>query len=105
MPVTMVTYYTDYEAALIYLTAALKYDLAPASSELHKELADCPWLRTVTSRHSEGSVALRWMDFRTAVNPRLKPTKGAKLPQVKRIVEEWEWLTRIPLRDDLTEAA
>jgi hypothetical protein len=48
---------------------------------------------------------LRWMDFRTAVNPRLKPTKGAKLPQVKRIVEEWEWLTRIPLRDDLTEAA
>jgi hypothetical protein len=96
-----VMYYTDGEAALIYLTAALKYDLAAASSDLHKELADCPWLKSVTDRHSEGSVAMRWMDFRTAINSDLKPTRGAKLPQIRRVVESFEWLTSLTIRDDL----
>lgn len=98
-------YYTDHEAALIYLTAVFKYKLAAPSSELRKELEDCPWLLTVTERHSEGSIALRWTDFRTAVNPDLKPTRGARLPQVRRIVEDWKWLTNLSLRDDLISKA
>lgn len=98
-------HYTDDEATRIYLTAALKYKLAPPSTELRKELEDCPWLQPVLQRHSEGSIALRWTDFRTAVNPDLKPTRGARLPQVKRIVEDWQWLTSIPLRDDLISKA
>lgn len=98
-------YYTDYEAAVIYLTAALKYDLKPASSDLHRELADCPWLKEVTRRHSGGSVAMRWMDFRTAVNSDLRPTRGAKLPQIRRIIEDCEWLTGLTIREDLLEAA
>jgi len=102
---TTMQYYTDYEAALIYLTAVFKYKLAAPSNELRKELDDCPWLQTVIDRHSEGSIALRWTDFRTAVCPDLKPTRGAKLPQIRRIVEEWEWLTSLSLRDDLSEAA
>lgn len=94
-------YYTDGEAAMIYLTAAIKYDLAPASSDLHRELVECPWLKAVTDRHGEGSVAMRWMDFRTAINTEVKPTRGAKLPQIRRVIEDYSWLTGRTIRDDL----
>jgi hypothetical protein len=97
----MVSYYTDHEAALIYLTAALKYKMAPASPGLRRELEDCPWLKEVTARHSGGSAAMRWMDFRTATVPSIKPTRGAKLPQVRRIIEQYEWLTNLQHRDNL----
>lgn len=98
-------YYTDGEATLIYLTAVFRYQLAAPSTELRKELDDCPWLHSVTARHSTGSIALRWTDFRTAVTADLKPTRGARLPQVRRIVEDWQWLTGLPLREDLIPEA
>lgn len=97
----MTAYYTDHEAALIYLTAALKYKMAPASPGLRRELEACPWLKEVTARHSSGSAAMRWMDFRTATVPSVRPTRGAKLSQVRRIIQQYEWLTNIPLREDL----
>jgi hypothetical protein len=99
-------YYTDSEAALIYLTLVFKYKLAAPSNDLSRELGECPWLTegkyAVTVRHSPGSIAMRWTDFRTAVDPDLKPTRGARLPQNRRIVENWEWLTKLPMREDLT---
>jgi hypothetical protein len=100
-----VNYYTDNEAALIYLTLVFKYHLAAPSKELHRELNECPWLTegdfAVTKRHGPGSIELRWTDFRTAVDPDLKPTRGASLPQIRRIVENWEWLTHLSFREDL----
>lgn len=98
-------YYTDYEATLIYLTAVLHYQLDAPSPLLRKELEQCPWLDQILERHSFGSVVMRWQDFRTAVLKELKPTKGANLKQVKKIVREFEWLTNMPLRDELAEAA
>lgn len=93
--------YTDYEAALIYLTAALYYHLDTPSPELRKELEQCPWLDQILERHSFGSVSLRWNDFRTAVLKDKKPTKGAGLRQVRKIVKDLEFLTNLPLRDEL----
>jgi hypothetical protein len=94
-------YYTDSEAILIYLTLVFHYHLDPPSPALHKELEECPWLDPILERHSFGSVALRWNDFRTAVLKDKRPTKGAGLAQVKRIVSDLEWLTNLPLRDEL----
>lgn len=94
-------YYTDYEAALIYLTAVTRNMAAPST----KELEVCPALAVVLKRHSPGSVAMRWTDFRTAVSPNLKPTRGAKLPQVRRIIEDLECVTGLSLREDLLQAA
>lgn len=88
-------YYTDYEAALIYLTA-VRHDLAAPSRAL---IASFP--EHLRRRHGPGSIALRWTDFRTAVNPDLKPTRGAHLPQVKRIIRELQPVTGVSLRDDL----
>lgn len=98
-------HYTDYEAALIYLTLVFKFRLAGHSTQFRKELQECEWLEQLFDRHSFGSVSLRWNDFRTAVNPDLKATRGARLPQVRRIVEDWEWLTGLSLRPDLIPVA
>lgn len=92
-------YYTDYEAALIYLTV-VQHDLAAPSLDL---IAALP--AHLRKRHSIGSITMRWTDFRTAVNPELKPTRGAKLPQIKRIVDEFEFITKLTLRDDLLPEA
>jgi hypothetical protein len=98
-------HYTDEESILIYLTAVFKYGLAAPSPELREELKECPWLDTLFDRHSFGSVVMRWTDFRTAVLSDRRPTKGANLAQVKRIVQQWEWLTNLPLRQELQSAA
>lgn len=97
-------YYTDYEAVLIYLTV-IKHNLSAPSHELRKELSEYPALRFVLKRHSPGSIAMRWTDFRTAVSPDLRPTRGAKLPQVKRIIEDLEFFTGLPLREDMVSGA
>lgn len=94
-------YYTDYESTLIFLTAVFRYNLDAPSQELRRELRDCPWLDQILERHSFGSVQMRWTDFRTAVLKDKRPTKGAGLAQVKRIVSQWEWLTNLPLREEL----
>jgi hypothetical protein len=98
-------HYTDEETILIYLTAVFKYGLAAPSPELRKELQECPWLDPLFERHSFGSVVMRWTDLRTAVLSDRRPTKGANLAQVKRIVNQWEWLTNLPLRQELKSAA
>jgi hypothetical protein len=95
-------YYTDYETALIYLTAVFCYQLDAPSPELRKELEDCPWLDQILERHSFGSVSLRWNDLRTAVLKDKRPTKGASLRQVKQTIKDLEWLTNLPLRDELS---
>lgn len=99
----MTAHYTDYEAALIYL-AAVKRNLAPPSYKLRRELTDCPELAFVHRRHSTGSIAMRWTDFRTAVSPGLKPTRGAKLRQIRRIVKDLEAVTGFSLRKDLVSS-
>lgn len=96
---TSMHYYTDYEHTLIYLTM-VTHDLGAPSDEL---IAAFP--EHLRRRHSPGSIALRWTDFRTAVNPDLRPTRGARLKQVKRIIRELEPYTGLQLRDDLIPIA
>jgi hypothetical protein len=97
-------HWTDYEAIVLYLALARR-KFATHSPFFREELREFPEIEFLFERHSFGSVSMRWNDFRTAVNPDLKPTKGAGLKQVRRIIQDWEWLTEKPLRPDLISVA
>lgn len=96
-------HWTDYEAITLYLTL-VRCDLASHSPMFREELRQLPQIEFLFDRHSFGSVSMRWNDFRTALNPNLRPTRGARLPQVRRIINDWEWLTGLSIRPELIAA-
>jgi hypothetical protein len=85
--------FTDYEAAVIFVTAAIKYgiDYAP-SDQLVKERPQCPWLEPIIARHrSPDTVEPKWGDFRSTMLPRLQRKRGVS-KQVEKIARELGWI-------------
>jgi hypothetical protein len=95
----MAVRFTDYEVALIYVTARVKYGLGYApSNQLEKERPDCPWLEQIIQRHngSVDTVEQRWSDFRSTL-PGHIPTRGVT-KQVRKIMNDLPWLPEGPHR-------
>ena len=92
MPVRL----TDYEVALIYVTARVKYgfDYAP-SDQLERERPDCPWLEPIIQRHngSVDTVEATWSDFRSTL-PGHTPTR--EVTKQVRIMNDLCWLPEGP---------
>jgi hypothetical protein len=84
--------FTDYEAAVIFATAPIKYGLRYApSDQLIKERPDCPWLEPIIARHRSPDSDAKWGDFRSATLPHLRRKRGVS-KQVETIVHDLGWL-------------
>jgi hypothetical protein len=84
--------FTDYEVALIFVTAVVRYGIEYApSDQLVKERPQCPWLEAVIIRHGPDSVEAKWYDFRSYVLPGLIRKRGVS-KQVERIVQDLGWM-------------
>jgi hypothetical protein len=91
----MRTDFTDYEAAVIFATAArCGIEYAP-SDQLKRERPDCPWLEPAIRRHGPDSVEAKWYDFRSHLLPDHTPKRGVSR-QVERIARELDWVRTSP---------
>lgn len=86
--------FTDYEATLIFVTAAARYgiDYAP-SDRLVKERPECPWLEQVIDVHGPDSVGAKWYDFRSAIPPGHASKRGVS-KQVKKVINDLGWMLK-----------
>lgn len=84
--------FTDYEAAPIFVTAAVRYGIEYAPSDrLVEERAECPWLEAVITRHGPDSVEAKWYDFRSGILPGHARKRGVS-KQVERVVHDLGWM-------------
>jgi hypothetical protein len=84
--------FTDYEAALIFVTAAVRYGIEYAPSDrLVKERPECPWLEAVITRHGPDSVEAKWYDFRSGILPGHARKRGVS-KQVEQVVHDLGWM-------------
>ncbi len=84
--------FTDYEAALIFVTAVVRYGIGYAPSDrLVKERPECPWREAIIARPGPDSVEAKWYDFRSAILPGHARKRGVS-EQVEQVMRDLGWM-------------